>query len=61
MALAFARRGVSVTMLVRSDRLGSGIDDEFTAIMRSTLEDAGVDIRFNTSIEKELMLKNTEK
>jgi NADPH-dependent 2,4-dienoyl-CoA reductase/sulfur reductase-like enzyme len=38
MALAFARRGVSVTMLVRSDRLGSGIDDEFTASMKSLLE-----------------------
>ena len=64
MALAFARRGVSVTMLVRSDRLGSGIDDEFTQVMRSTLEDAGVAIRFNTAIErgneKELFLKNTE-
>ena len=54
---------MSVTMLVRSDRLGSGPDDEFTQSMRSTLESIGVDIRFNTSIEKgnekELILKNT--
>jgi pyruvate/2-oxoglutarate dehydrogenase complex dihydrolipoamide dehydrogenase (E3) component/uncharacterized membrane protein YdjX (TVP38/TMEM64 family) len=64
MALAFARRGVSVTMLVRSDRLGSWVDDEFTASMRSTLEDARVMILFNTSIEKgnekELILVHTE-
>jgi pyruvate/2-oxoglutarate dehydrogenase complex dihydrolipoamide dehydrogenase (E3) component/uncharacterized membrane protein YdjX (TVP38/TMEM64 family) len=64
MALAFARRDVGVTMLVRSDRLGSGVDDEFTASMRSTLESAWVDIRYNTSIEKgdekELILKSSE-
>ncbi len=52
MALAFARRSVSVTMLVRSHRLGSGEDDDFTRSMRSTLESAWVDIRFNTSIER---------
>lgn len=40
MALAFARRGVTVTMLIRSDRLGSGEDDDFTHSMRSTLESA---------------------
>jgi pyruvate/2-oxoglutarate dehydrogenase complex dihydrolipoamide dehydrogenase (E3) component/uncharacterized membrane protein YdjX (TVP38/TMEM64 family) len=65
MALAFARRGVSVTMLVRSDRLGSGIDDEFTVSMKSLLEKVWVEIMFNTAIEKgdekELFLKNTEK
>ncbi len=64
MALAFARRGVSVTMLIRSDRLGSGEDDDFTRAMRSTLEGAWVDMRFHTSIEKgdekELVLKNME-
>ncbi|MBC7503483.1 FAD-dependent oxidoreductase [Candidatus Gracilibacteria bacterium] len=63
MAFAFARRGVSVTMLVRSDRLSSGVNDEFTQAMLLTLENIGVDIRFNTSIEsgneKELILKNT--
>lgn len=51
MALAFARRGVQVTMLIRSDRLGSGTDDEFTESMRSTLESTGVVILFRTSIE----------
>jgi pyruvate/2-oxoglutarate dehydrogenase complex dihydrolipoamide dehydrogenase (E3) component len=65
MALAFARRDVIVTMLIRSDRLGSGIDDDFTIAMRSTLEDAGVKIFFNTAIGSSdtttLTLKNTEK
>jgi pyruvate/2-oxoglutarate dehydrogenase complex dihydrolipoamide dehydrogenase (E3) component len=65
MALAFARRDVIVTMLIRSDRLGSGVGDDFTIAMRSTLEDAGVKIFFNTTIGSSdtttLTLKNTEK
>ncbi len=65
MALAFARRGVSVTMLIRSDRLGSGADDAFTLAMKSTLETVWVSMRFHTSIERwderELSLKTENK
>ena len=52
MALAFARRGVAVTMIIRSTRLGSGEDDAFTQVMRITLEQAGVHILYNTVIEQ---------
>ena len=64
MALAFAHRSVKVTMLVRSGRLGSWVDDDYTRALRSSLEEAGVEILFHTSIEKwdekELLLKSTE-
>ena len=64
MALAFARKGTTVTMLIRGDRLGSwGEDDDFTLALRSTLEWAWVDIRYHTGIDRwegsELILTST--
>lgn len=63
MALAFARRGVKVSLIIRSERLGTGVRDDFTQSMESLLREMGVDIFYNTSIEsgdsQELLLKNT--
>lgn len=50
MALAFARRWVPVTQLIRSDRLGNGEADRFTESLQSTLIEAGVELMFHTSI-----------
>ncbi len=49
-ALAFARRWVEVHILIRSDRLGAGIDDDFTLAMKSLLGELWVKTYYNTTI-----------